>query len=64
MADNTAAIAELEAVLHAGASRVAVDGQDVAYDLVQIRRRLRELKASDDTATKRPTALSIDLSGF
>lgn len=64
MADYSTEIAELEAILQAGASSVVVDGQSVTYDLKQIRRRLRELKAADDTATKRPVALSIDLSGF
>ena len=64
MADNTAAIAQLEAILQAGASSVVVDGQAVTYDLKSIRRRLRELKNTDDDATKRPPALSIDLSGW
>lgn len=64
MADYSTEIAELEAILQAGATSVTVDGQTVNYDLTQVRRRLRELKQLDDTATKRPSALSINLSGF
>jgi hypothetical protein len=64
MADNSTAIAEIEAILNTGVSSATVDGQAVTYDLDQLRRRLRELKASDDDATKRPTSLKINLSGF
>lgn len=64
MANNTTEIAEIEAILNAGVSSGTVDGQSVSYDLPALRKRLRELKDSDDTATKRPTSLKIDLSGF
>lgn len=56
-------IAELEAILDAGASEVTVDGQRVRYDLDSVRRRLAELRRQQD-ATKRPRASQIDLSGF
>lgn len=65
MADNSAEIARLKAILDSGASEVVTDGQRVKLHHGDVRRRLRELIATDDTATvKRPRASSIDLSGF
>lgn len=56
-------IANLEAILNAGASQVSVDGRNVAYDFDAIRRRLAELRRKQD-ATKRPRVAQADLSGF
>jgi len=65
MADRSAEIARLEAILNAGARSVTTDGQKVDYDLDAIRRRLAELRAEDDnTLPKRPRAASIRLTGF
>lgn len=65
MADNSVKIAELEAILQAGASRVVVDGHDVTYDFAEIRRQLAELKRTDDTlgTTARTAFNAIDMSG-
>jgi hypothetical protein len=56
-------IADLEAILDAGGSRVTVDGLSVQYDLDQVRKRLAELRRSQDAA-KRPRVATIDLSNF
>ena len=65
MADNSVKIAELQAILQAGASNVSVDGTSVSYDLAEVRRQLRELMASDNTQKgRRPVAASINLGGF
>ena len=53
-------IAELEAILNAGASSVGVDGQKVTYDLKAVRRRLRELRRQQDPS-KRPVVTTIHL---
>jgi len=63
--DNSAKIAELQAILQAGANSVSVDGTTVSYDLAEVRRQLRELMANDRTQSgRRPVAASINLSGF
>lgn len=65
MADNSAKIAKLQAILDAGASNVAVDGTNVGFDLDEVRRQLRELNESDNTQKgRRPVAASINLGGF
>lgn len=65
MADNTAQIAKLRAILQASAREVMVDGRRVAYDLAEVRRQLRELELQDDAArSKRPVAATIKLGGF
>ena len=65
MPDNSAKIAELQAILQAGANSVSVDGTTVAFDLAEVRRQLRELMASDRTNSgRRPVAASINLGGF
>lgn len=62
MANNTAKIAELEAILQSGATSVTVDGVVTQIDLAEVRRQLRELRASDDTQKKRrPLATRIRL---
>lgn len=65
MPDNSAKIAELQAILQAGANSVSVDGTTVAYDLAEVRRQLRELMANDRTQSgRRPVASNINLGGF
>jgi hypothetical protein len=70
MADNSAAIAQIQTILNNGATRVLIDGQTVEYNFPQLRRRLRELLATDtgpNAATNngiRPPASTIYLGGF
>ena len=61
MADNSVVIAELEAILNAGVTGITIDGNRTEWDLGEIRKRLVVLKNEDDTATKRPTRLGINL---
>lgn len=64
MADHSATIAKLEAVLRSGARSVNIDGVTVQIDPESIRRELRKLRAQDDTqAGRRPFALSMNLTG-
>ncbi len=65
MADNSAKIAELEAILETGATTVKVDGQEIVRDLNVVRAELRRLQAADDTdKNRRPVTSRINLSGF
>ena len=65
MADHSAEIARIKAVLNTGAEEVVVDGQRTKFDLAALRQRLRELEADDDaSAVKRPRAATIHLGGF
>lgn len=48
MANNSAAIAAIEAILNGGAKATSVDGMSVSYDFAELRKRLAELKATDD----------------
>lgn len=65
MADNTAEIARLRAILNSGKSSYTIEGQTVSYDLAQVRKRLLELIAEDDTETvRRPRSVRIKLDGF
>lgn len=61
--DNSEAISELDAVLQAGATNVAVDGQQITTDLATIERERRRL-IEQQTATRhqRPRVATIDLS--
>ena len=43
MPDNSAKIAELQAILQAGANNVSVDGTTVSYDLAEVRRFVVEI---------------------
>lgn len=49
MADHSIEIAALEALLNSAASSVSVDGLSTSFNLEQARKRLQELKASDDS---------------
>jgi hypothetical protein len=60
MADNSAAIAQIEEILRAGARQVTVDGTTVVYDFESLRKELRHLKATDDAlAGGRPSIMGI-----
>lgn len=67
MADNAQKIADLEAILDAGATSGQVDGRRVDFaSFADIRKRIAELKATDDattTAQRRPAASTIKLGG-
>lgn len=64
MADNSAAIAKIQAILRAGARQVTIDGTTVTYDFDELRRQLHHLQATDDTeAGKRPRFLSVKFGG-
>jgi len=56
-------IAELEAILNAGATSTFVDGQKVTWDGDQVRRRLRELRRQKEP-NRRARIAAIDLSHF
>jgi hypothetical protein len=65
MANNTAKIAELKAVLQRGVTTVTVNGTTTVYDLDVVRQQLRELEATDDTdATRKPRISSLNLGGL
>lgn len=63
MADNSAKIAAIRAILESGATQGTVDGRTVVYDHASLRRELRELEKNDDAAGggKRPVASRIKL---
>lgn len=50
MADNSAEIARLEAILSDGIQSQSVDGLSATRDLTEIRRRLAELRRDDDAS--------------
>lgn len=65
MADNTAKIAELEAILDAGVTTINVEGTVTTIDLNVIRQQLRDLRATDDTQkTRKPRIATLDVSGL
>jgi len=65
MPDHSARIAEIQAILRAGAVSVATDGVSVTYDFAALRTELRQLMAEDDAQRgKRPIASSINLGSF
>lgn len=62
MPDNTAAIAQIRSLLNSGATQITVDGTTVQVTPDQLRRRLRELQATDTAnPVKRPRVASINL---
>ena len=66
MADNSAELAHLRALLNSGATSTVVDGQTVAIDPSNIRKRIRELEATDDNTAvpTRPVVSTLDLTGL
>lgn len=65
MADNTAKIAELRAILQSGVTTVSVAGTTTTIDLNVIRQQLRELERTDDTeGARKPRMTSLDVGGL
>jgi len=65
MANNTTRISEIEEVLRSGVVQWSNDGSSGAHNFAELRKELRELKASDDTVgNKRPTGFTVNLGGF
>ena len=65
MANNTARIAQIQALLDTGATQVVVDGQTVTISPASLRKQLRRLMATDDTnAGRRPVAATVNLGGY
>ena len=65
MADNTAKIAELEAILQSGVTTITIAGTTTQIDLNVIRRQLQDLRATDDTqAARKPRIATLDVSGL
>lgn len=65
MADNSVEINEINELLNSGATQVTLpDGQSVAVNPAELRKRRAELAATDDAAkSKRPRILGINISG-
>ena len=62
MADNTARISELRAILQEGVTTSTVDGTSVTTDLDQVRKELNLLIQTDDTQkARRPRLSSINV---
>lgn len=65
MPDNSAKIAELEALIQGAATRVTTDGTTTDFDLARAREELRRLREQDNTQRgRRPVISTINLSGF
>jgi hypothetical protein len=65
MADNSARISEIQALLESGATEVITDGTTVKLDHASLRKELRRLTAADDASRgRRPVCSSIFLGGF
>lgn len=65
MADFSAEIARLEAILNAGTQYVGIDSMQTFYNLPEVRRRIAELKSLDDdtiaAGRTRPRSATIKL---
>lgn len=60
VADNSAKIAEIRAILQSGVRSSTVDGISTALDLESLRCELRRLEAEDDTAAdERPRVSQV-----
>jgi hypothetical protein len=65
MPDRTQEIRNLEDALNAGAMEVDTGTTKIKFvDPEDMRRRLRELRAEQEGAQRRPVAASIHLGGF
>ena len=64
MADNSVEIERIEAILNSGATSAVVDGNTITVDHETLSKRLRRLKATDDSARgRRPTVLNVRMGG-
>ena len=65
MADLSAEIARLETILNSGTEVVSIDGMMTRYNLTEVRKRLAELQAQNDTTIEagkiRPRSARIRL---
>jgi hypothetical protein len=62
LVDNSAQIAQIQAILQAGADSVDVDGQRVHYDISLLRKQLRELMDHDKANRgRRPRVAAVSL---
>jgi hypothetical protein len=63
MATTEEQIAQLRAILAAGANSGSIDGRTVQFDLAEVRKQLRvltaELAEADETTNPRPVASRI-----
>lgn len=65
MANNTARIAELEAILQGGVTTITVAGTTTTADLNVIRQQLAELRRTDDSqVSRKPRIATIDTGGL
>ena len=68
MADHSVEIAALESLLNASATSVSVDGLSSTLNLENARKRLQELRATDDATLAagrvRPASATIKLNYF
>ncbi|MBS0207224.1 MAG: hypothetical protein JSS49_30475 [Planctomycetes bacterium] len=65
MADNTAEIERLRAILREGVTTVSVGGTTTTVDLNVIRQQLRDLERTDDIeGSRKPRISSIDVGGL
>jgi predicted esterase YcpF (UPF0227 family) len=65
MANNSAQIAQIRALLATGATQIIVDGQQVTVSPASLRKQLRQLMATDDTnAGRRPLMATVNLGGY
>jgi len=65
MADYTAEIEQLEAVINGATDSVTVDGMSTKWNITQARKRLKELRILDDasTAMVRPAVIGMRIGG-
>lgn len=64
MADNSAKIAKLQALLESGARQISIAGNQATIDPDSIRSEIRRLQGTDDANVgRRPVAASINLGG-
>lgn len=65
MADNSTAIAAIDAKLRAGVSSFANDGTRIVHDMTALRaERLRLIRTDDALLAQRPSAFQADLGGY
>lgn len=62
MIDHSERIAEIQAILRAGARTVTVDGTTITYDFDTLRKELYQLQAEDAAQRgRRPRVVTVDL---
>jgi hypothetical protein len=62
MADNTARIAQIRAILQGGVTQTAADGRSATWDLAALRIELQQLMREDDTQkVRKPRVSSVNI---